>query len=294
MLFCFDRISSRMGLLNEIKKKNSVKYMKDLTVGVPPPKEGSQDREETFIFAKNIHQLVFERVTAIKKLKDNKAVCLVVGGDHAISIGTISGHLDADPEIAVLYVDAHADINTFETSPSKNVHGMDVMFQIPNIKAPKPLTRLDRLPWLTPKLKPSRLAYIGLRSVDDLEWPIIHENNITYFTNESVHSLGIDTVIEKALYAIDPYQNRSLHLNFDIDAVDPKFAPATGTPVVGGLSISEGMAIASALHKTGRLQLLEMVEVNPSLAKTTKEREDTVHAALQIVLAGMNGSGPEQ
>lgn len=191
---------------------------------------------------------------------------LTLGGDHSIAIGTISGTAKAikerlGREMAVIWVDAHADINTPETSGSGNIHGMPVAF----------LTRLavekreDVFGWLKDdhKISTKKLVYIGLRDVDPGEKKILRENGIKAFSMHDIDKHGIGRVMEMALAHIGT--DTPIHLSFDVDALDPQWAPSTGTPVRGGLSLREGDFIAECVHETGSLVAMDMVEVNPSL-----------------------------
>ncbi|KAI4189130.1 MAG: hypothetical protein L6R41_001678 [Letrouitia leprolyta] len=191
---------------------------------------------------------------------------LTLGGDHSIAIGTISGTAKAikerlGREMAVIWVDAHADINTPETSGSGNIHGMPVAF----------LTRLaeekreDVFGWLKEdhKISLKKLVYIGLRDVDPGEKKILRENGIRAFSMHDIDKHGIGRVMEMALAHIGT--DTPIHLSFDVDALDPQWAPSTGTPVRGGLSLREGDFIAECVHETGSLVAMDMVEVNPSL-----------------------------
>merc|ERR1712137_607995 len=140
---------------------------------------------------------------------------------------------------AVVWVDAHADINTDRTSPSGNIHGMPIALLLGMID-------FDEAPgweWLKdyPRLHPSKLVYIGLRDVDPGEKEILFQNNI------------------------DAYRNTPLHLSFDIDSLDPSIAPSTGTPVPGGLTFREGAFVCEYLAETNRLCSMDITEVNPLL-----------------------------
>ncbi|KAL1987895.1 hypothetical protein VTN96DRAFT_1879 [Rasamsonia emersonii] len=198
--------------------------------------------------------------------KEGKFV-LTLGGDHSIAIGTISGTAKAirermgGRELAVIWVDAHADINTPETSPSGNIHGMPVAFLTGLAKE----ERKDIFGWLQKEhlVSVNKLVYIGLRDVDRGEKKILRENGIKAFSMHDIDKHGIGRVVEMALAHIG--NDTPIHLSFDVDALDPMWAPSTGTPVRGGLTLREGDYIAECVHQTGNLVAMDMVEVNPSL-----------------------------
>ncbi|KDR81726.1 hypothetical protein GALMADRAFT_239889 [Galerina marginata CBS 339.88] len=185
---------------------------------------------------------------------------VTLGGDHSLAMGTISGTLSKYPDACVIWIDAHADINTAETTESGNIHGMPVSFLLG--LGPK----VEEFSWLQPLLKPERLVYIGLRDVDNGEKKILRENNIKAFSMHEVDKYGIGKVVEMALDHVNPARDRPIHLSFDVDALDPSVAPSTGTPVRGGLTFREGHYICEAIYETGLLVALDMMEVNPSLA----------------------------
>ncbi|KAF3932871.1 Arginase-1 [Dactylella cylindrospora] len=188
---------------------------------------------------------------------------LTLGGDHSIAIGSISGVARAIRErlgkpLAVIWVDAHADINTFETSPSGNVHGMPVAFLTG-------ICKHEVFSWLKEgDLIPlDKLVYIGLRDVDVGEKKILRENKIKAFSMHDIDRHGIGKVMDMALEYIG--DDTPIHLSFDVDACDPAHAPSTGTPVRGGLTLREGDFICEAVHETGRLVGMDLVEVNPAI-----------------------------
>lgn len=185
---------------------------------------------------------------------------VTLGGDHSLAMGTISGTLEKYPDACVVWVDAHADINTAETTDTGNIHGMPVSFLL-GIGS-----KVDEFSWVKPLLKPERLVYIGLRDVDAGEKRILKENNIKAFSMHEVDKYGIGRVVEMALDHVNPKRDRPIHLSFDVDALDPTVAPSTGTPVRGGLTFREGHYICEAIYETGCLVALDIMEVNPSLS----------------------------
>ena len=225
---------------------------------------------------------------------------LTLGGDHSIAIGTIAGTSRAikerlGREMAVIWVDAHADINTPETSESGNIHGMPVAFLTGLAKEEK----ADIFGWLGDEkaLSLKKLVYIGLRDIDKGEKKILRENGIKAFSMHDIdkygssllrfagkvsHSYdrhGIGRVMEMALGHIG--YDTPIHLSFDVDALDPQWAPSTGTPVRGGLTLREGDYIAECVHETGSLVAMDLVEVNPSLEAVGAA--DTIRAGCSLV-----------
>ena len=209
----------------------------------------------------------------IKKTLNAKNFVLTLGGDHSIGMATVSATLSEYPELGVIWVDAHAviynnkDINTAETTESGNLHGCPISFLM-GIGS-----KVEAFKWLKPCLRKEKLVYIGLRDVDAGEKKILKEHNIKSFSMHEVDKYGIGRVMEMALEYLGDIP---LHLSFDVDAMDPVVAPATGTPVRGGLTFREGHYICEEVFNTGRLVAMDMVEVNPDLGKDEIENMATV------------------
>lgn len=191
---------------------------------------------------------------------------LTLGGDHSVAIGSISGILRARKSIGIIWVDAHADINAPDTSPSGNIHGMPVSFLMRLVDA----ARIPGAEWLltegVPALSTADVAYIGLRDLDQGEKRAIKAHGIRAYTMHDVDRWGIGKVMEMALDHVLGKAERPLHLSYDIDGVDPSIAPATGTTVKGGLSFREAHYAAEECARTGLLGSMDLVEVNPALA----------------------------
>ncbi|KAF4576626.1 Arginase [Pleurotus pulmonarius] len=227
---------------------------------------------------------------------------VTLGGDHSLAMGTISGTLTTYPDAGVIWVDAHADINTVETTDTGNIHGMPLAFLLgltacdtvpaaPNAPASSHATQ--PFSWIPspPLLTPSRLVYIGLRDVDAGEKAILKKHGIKAFSMHEVDRYGIGKVVELAMEWLNKdYQGahgqRPIHLSFDVDAMDPTVAPSTGTPVRGGLTFREGHYICEAVYETGSLVAFDLMEVNPSLADAAAVQQ-TVNVGCSLVRAAL-------
>jgi arginase len=222
----------------------------------------------------------------------NGRFAMTIGGDHAIASATLSAMLEAYPDLAVIWVDAHADANTPTTSPSLHYHGMPAAHVMGWFEK-----QVAGFEWLKAKLPPQRLAYIGLRDIDAEEGQMLTDAGIRCFTMQQVDKLGISEVVRRAVDAVDPYHKQPLHLTFDIDAIDPAHAPGTGTLARGGLTYRESHYICEELATTNRLVGMDLVEVNPlvdlrpermhgddpDMAPTTT----TVSLAMELCLSGL-------
>ena len=194
---------------------------------------------------------------------------IVLGGDHSIAMGTLKGlHQARGKAAGLVWIDAHSDINSPDTSPSGNVHGMPLFFALKNGYA-----------------DPKRTVQIGLRDVDPHEKQLLRESGVTAFSMSDVDRLGMMHVMEKAL-AVAGGDARCLHVSFDMDGIDPSEAPGTGTPVKGGLSYREAHLIMEMLAESGTLGSIEMVEINPIL----DHRNQTAILAVGLILSGLGKS----
>lgn len=224
-----------------------------------------------------------------EKMKDGRFP-LILGGDHSVGIGSLAGILRARPDTGVLWIDAHADLNTPDISESGNMHGMPVGLMMEGV-APQPMN-IPGLEWLdkTPKLKPKSIAYIGLRDVDAAERKLIMSLGIAAFTMSDIDRYGIGHVMDLALHhLLAKNPNRPLHLSYDIDAVDPVLAPATGTAVRGGLTFREAHYVAEAAASSGNLASADVVELNPTLSHDDGAQA-TLDLGLQIITSLMGKS----
>ncbi|BEI84820.1 hypothetical protein CcaverHIS002_0502210 [Cutaneotrichosporon cavernicola] len=215
---------------------------------------------------------VNERVAAdVAAIQERGALSLTLGGDHSLGMGTVAGTKRRFPEAALIWVDAHADINTPLTTDSGNLHGCPVSFLLGLEGTDVPPFNV----WLQPCLRPEDIVYIGLRDIDDKEKRILRELGIKVFTMHDVDAHGIGRVMERVLAHVGAA--RPIHLSFDVDALDPTVAPSTGTPVRGGLTFREGHYIVEAIAETGNLVAVDIVEVNPAL-------EDEASAAQTVAI----------
>lgn len=194
-----------------------------------------------------------------RELYENNFV-LTIGGDHSVAIGTVAATFNYDEDIKIVWVDAHADINTFETSPSGNTHGMPLAWHL------KLMDHVHQIPfhWLK-KIKKENIVYLGIRDVDAGEQKYLDKLGIKYYSADDVHKNGI----KKTLKEIDNYfaqtPGNNIHISFDVDGIDPKYFPATGTPVGEGLDLKQGKKIISHFYNNYNLLALDLVEINPAL-----------------------------
>ncbi len=184
---------------------------------------------------------------------------LVLGGDHSIAIGTIAGVSRLQKRTGVIWFDAHGDLNTAETSPSGNIHGMPLAASLgwghPD---------LTNCAGDGPKISPEHVALIGVRSLDEGEKRAIQENGIHVFTMHEIDRMGMAKVVEEALHIVTNGTD-GVHLSLDLDGIDPNEAPGVGTPVAGGVTYRESHLALEIISQADVLTSAEFVEVNPIL-----------------------------
>ncbi len=193
---------------------------------------------------------------------------LCIGGDHSMAIGTIAGissHCRKNNlKLGIIWIDAHADMNTDQTTPSGNIHGMPLAagLGLGNKK-------LVDFYGFSPKLKPENTALIGVRSIDEFEKRNIKKLNVSVYTMSDIDKLGIHRIIARILKQFQEKVDH-IHVSFDLDSVDPTIAPGVGTPISGGLSFRESHLLMESIAECGCMSSLEVTEVNPILDNKNK------------------------
>ena len=204
------------------------------------------------------------------------AMPLVLGGDHSVALGSLVGMAQARGPGGVVWVDAHGDLNTPETSPTGNVHGM-VLAAALGLAG----DGFRRDGWPMPILAPGKLALVGVRSLDDGERKLVHTLDAKVFTMSEVDRIGVEPCMQEAL--AHAAGAAFLHVSFDMDVVDPDYAPGVGTPVRGGLSYREAHLAMETVAASRLLDSMDVVEVNPIL-----DRENaTGQLAVELVASAL-------
>ncbi|HZG80607.1 MAG TPA: arginase [Brevibacillus sp.] len=198
---------------------------------------------------------------------------LILGGDHSIALGTIAGVAQKVRDLGVIWFDAHGDLNTGETSPSGNIHGMPLAASLGYGHE-----RLVRIGGYAPKIKPENVVIIGARSLDEGERELIKRIGMKVFTMHEVDKLGMARVMDEAIDHVSK-QTQGVHLSLDLDGLDPHDAPGVGTPVIGGISYREGHLAMEMLADADILCSAEFVEVNPIL----DQRNHTAQVAVALM-----------
>ena len=189
------------------------------------------------------------------------ALPISLGGDHAFAIGSISGVSSAlkkrNETLGVIWIDAHADLNTPETSPSGNIHGMPLAAVLGY-----GYDELTNIKFDGQKVKPENVALIGIRSIDDKEREMCRKSGIKYFTMRDIDELGMSKVMEQAINCASS-GTAGIHVSFDLDGIEQLYAPGVSTPVTGGLSYREAHLALELVADSKKLISLDLVELNP-------------------------------
>lgn len=220
-----------------------------------PPVDGYRHLQEVVEWNRRVHEAIHTELTASR-------LPILLGGDHCLGIGTISAAArycrETNRKLRVLWLDAHADFNTSELSPSGNIHGMPVSCLCGF--GPQELISIGGT---VPAIEASSIRQIGIRSVDAGEKRFVHEQGLEVFDMRFIDEVGVRQTMEMALADID--DDTHLHVSFDVDFLDPEIAPGVGTTVPGGPSYREAQLCMEMIADTGRLASLDIMELNPAL-----------------------------
>lgn len=201
----------------------------------------------------------------------NKTV-FIAGGDHSLGLGSVQGALQVNPDLKVIWVDAHGDINTRASSLTGAFHGMPVAF----------LLGLDRMadqPWINTYLKPENLIYFGVRDLDPEEKRFLEVHNIRNYSVEMINQRGLYNVIDEIVKDV---QGQEVHFSIDSDAFDPAVAPSTGVPVSEGLSFESVARLVSEVVQVATVKSCDYVELNPQITIQAGDAERTAQLGIEL------------
>jgi arginase len=234
-----------------------------------PPDQGYRHLDEVVAWNQAVHNAVHAELNGGR-------LPILLGGDHCLGLGSISAvarHCrEAGKKLRVLWLDAHADFNTSELTPSGNIHGMPVACLCG--LGPKPLVEIGGQ---VPAVNPKWIKQIGIRSVDAGEKRLVHQVGLEVFDMRYIDEMGMRHTMELALATMDA--NTHLHVSFDVDFLDPDVAPGVGTTVRGGPTYREAQLCMEMIADTGRLGSLDVMELNPAL----DVRNATAHVAVDLI-----------
>lgn len=244
-----------------------------------PEQKGPGDVKKRYVHdVARVCQDVYDMVLASL---DEGALPIVLGGDHSLSAGSIAAaaayHRRHGQKLGVIWVDAHGDMNTPETSDSGNVHGMPLAALL----GPEP-AELSGIGGTGPALTADTTVLVGIRNLDEIEKQLVRGSRVHVFTMKDVDRLGISEVMDRAL-ELALHGTGGVHVSFDLDVCDPSIAPGVGTAVKGGLDYREAHLVMEMVAECGRLTSLDLVEVNPTLDL----RNQTAELGTELALSAM-------
>ena len=210
-----------------------------------------------------------------KRCASSAEIPLFLGGDHSIAIGTVAGTASAGP-LGVIWVDAHGDFNTPDTTPSGNIHGMPVA-----VLTGHGHPDLVNLGHAGAKVRPQDMVLIGIRDLDGHEQVELANSGINVYTMRDVDELGMATVARRALTRLNHVPR--IHISFDMDAIDPTVAPGVGTPVPGGLTFREAHLLMEILAESHKIASLDVVEINPILDQGNRTAELAIELIASVL-----------
>ena len=246
-----------------------------------PDRIASEDENPKYL--KEMVETSKRSAVAVKNILQEDRTPVILGGDHLVPIGTFSGissfFREQNKEIGLIWFDAHADINTDKTSPSGNIHGMPLAALLGLGDS-----SLCDIEGFSPKINPKFLAHVGARDLDIGEKKVIHEMGLrdNFFTMTDIDRRGMLACIKDAV-AIASQANGGFAVTFDVDMIDPRFAPGSGTLVRGGTTYREAHAALEVVAESGLMRSFEIVEVNPMLDQSNI----TVELAGELVLSAL-------
>lgn len=245
-------------------------------LSVPPP--GSQPIGDMRLkYLEPIVEVTEALANQVTTALQENELPLILGGDHSIALGSVAGVAKVYKNIGVLWIDAHADFNTPETTPSGNIHGM-----ILSALAGLGDKRLTEIGGWTPKINMEYIVIIGARALDPGEQDLLRKHHIHVFTMSDIDQQGIANIMKQAL-AIAGHNGNPIHVSLDLDSLDPHEAPGVGTPVRGGLSYREAHFAMELVARTEQMVSLDVVEVNSIL-----DRENaTAQLAVELTLSAL-------
>ena len=230
-----------------------------------------EQQDTRLLNLEEVIQVNKELANMVKVVVENQRTPLVLGGDHSIAIGTLAGLSLHYKNLGVIWFDAHADLNTPETTPSGNIHGMPLATSIGLGHE-----RLTSILHSEAKIQAENIIIIGGRSIDEGERVLIKERGIQVYTMHEIDRLGMTHVMEQTLAYFKEKQIDGLHLSLDLDALDPLYTPGVGTPVAGGITYRESHLAMEMIQESGLLTSAEFVEVNPILDEHNKTADVAV------------------
>ncbi|MBC7659766.1 MAG: arginase [Chitinophagaceae bacterium] len=247
-----------------------------------PIRESLNPEIQKELYLEPIRAICADLADITEGIMDRGNIPITLGGDHSVAIGSIAGILrhfaKKNEELGLIWIDAHADINTPTTSPSGNIHGMPLAVLLGD-------GHKGLLDIVTKKLRPQNTALIAIRNIDDEEKRILRESGIKFFTMRDIDEKGMFAVMREAIEHAGN-GTAGIHASFDIDGIDPRYAPGVSTPVSGGLTLREAHLCLEMIYESKKLVGMDLVELNP-IADVNAQ---SAHVIVDLILSGLGKS----
>ncbi|ATD54739.1 arginase [Clostridium chauvoei] len=255
-------------LLDIFTKSHTVCDMGEVSIKQIDPKD-KYAANDKMKYLDEVVRANIELANKVYMSLQNNSLPIVIGGDHSLALGSVAGTSKYYGEdLAVVWVDAHGDINTSKTTPSGNIHGMPLSGSMGLGD-----DSLINIYSLGRKVKPENVFILGARDLDQGELELIEEHKLNVWDIKYITKNGIDSVLKEFLEEIKKKGINHIHFSFDIDCLDPYYVPGTGTPVEDGLSFIEGKKVLETVIGTNLVTSIDFVEFNPALDKNNKTLE---------------------
>src|SRR5260370_26645810 len=267
------------GLTKRIKKLGyEVNDLDDQEIEEP---QSAPAPNEKLKYLSEIHEVCERLAVELEKIVDACELPITIGGDHSIAIGSLTGVVKAfrkrDKSLGLIYLDAHADMNTAETTPSGNIQGMPLAALL-GYEAPE----VGNVGGVAPKFDPKLCAHVGGRDIDPGERELIRRSGIRFFTMREIDERGLSVCMDEAI-TIVTRGSAGYCVTFDVDALDPRDAPGSGTLVRGGLTYREAHLAMEKIAEAGGLQSVEVVEINTALHVNNR----TAELGVELILSAL-------
>lgn len=257
------------GIVERIEKLGyTVRDLGDLSI--PRPNASRADESADLRNLQEVVEVNTKLAEVVKEEVTKGAFPLVLGGDHSIAIGSLAGLATHYERLGVIWFDAHGDINTPETSPSGNIHGMPLAVSLGLGER-----KLTSIMTKQPKINSEHIVLIGVRDLDEGEKALLRKLQIKVYTMHEIDRLGMSKVMDETISYLKE-RTDGVHLSFDLDGMDPSEAPGVGTPVIGGATYRESHLALEMLAEANMVTSAEFVEVNPMLDDKNKTAVVTV------------------
>lgn len=245
-------------------------------IDVPTPESRVQGQEK-LKYLDQVRAVCDELRVLVRDAIADGYMPIILGGDHSLAIGSVAGAVEAAGQLGCIWFDAHGDMNTEDTTPSGNIHGMSLAASL-GLGHPD----LTQLGGNQPKLRAENVVLVGARSIDAEERNLIRESGMHVFTMADVDDMGMSAVMRKAI-EIATNGTHGVHLSVDLDALDPMYAPGVGTAVNGGFTYREGHLAMELLAASQCVTSVDFVEVNPILDSKNRTGEMAVELASSLL-----------